>query len=126
MPIKGISEQRQYPRLGKIRLGIKITGDKGEYPRPTDYLVCPPEVQAAYGEKPTELPIMFPVEDVALFAAQWYKCYSRTRGLICKGDGIMADRLVDAETGALADRNSQAVVWKEGVPCQGGECPELL
>ncbi len=41
-PIKGISEIRRMPRLGKIRLGIKIEEPKkNPYPRPTDYFVVP-------------------------------------------------------------------------------------
>ena len=43
MPIKGLSEQRRLPRLGKIRLGVKKKNQKGiEYPASTDYFVCPP------------------------------------------------------------------------------------
>lgn len=123
-PIRGLSEQRQLPRLGKIRLGLKVEGQKASYPRPTDFFVCPPEVKDVFGDEPRELNIMFPVEEEGLFASQWFKCYSATRGLICKGDGYTADRLIDAETGALADRTSKEVVRRD-VNCQGQECPEL-
>ena len=52
--IKGLSDKRRLPRLGKIRLGVKAISQKSgkEYPKETDYFVCPPEVQAVYGEKP--------------------------------------------------------------------------
>ncbi len=48
-PIDKISDIRRLPRLGMIRLGIKKEGQKGPYPSPTDYFVCPEEVQSIYG-----------------------------------------------------------------------------
>lgn len=124
MPIKGLSEKRRLPRLGKIHLGIKAKNDKGvEYPKMVDYFVCPPEVQELFGEKPKELRIIIPLEDEEKWASQYYRCYSRTRGLICKGDGETAMRMLDIQTGALADRDSKNVEMKE-VPCQGRECPD--
>jgi hypothetical protein len=76
-PIKGLTENRRLIRIGKIHLGIKVekldsrTGEpvyntRGEiitYPKATDYFVCPPEVQAVYGEKPDRLDVIIPVED---------------------------------------------------------------
>ena len=66
MSIKGVSDIRRLPRLGKIRLGIKETSSKtgNEYPKSVDYFVCPLEVQAVYGEKPRMLDIVFPAEDI--------------------------------------------------------------
>lgn len=126
-PIQGLTEKRRLPRLGKIHLGIKktktVNGREVEYPSAVDYFVCPPEVQAVFGEKPKELRILIPVEDEERFASQYYRCYSRTRGLICKGDGINAVRMIDEETGALAEAKSKKVVMKD-IPCQGRECPE--
>jgi RNA polymerase subunit RPABC4/transcription elongation factor Spt4 len=50
--IKGLSDIRRIPRLGKIYLGYKkISAKSGnEYPVEVDYFVCPPEVQEVYGE----------------------------------------------------------------------------
>jgi hypothetical protein len=127
MPIAGLTEKRRLPRLGKIHLGIKktktVNGKEIEYPSAVDYFVCPPEVQAVFGEKPKELRILIPVEDEERFASQYYRCYSRTRGLICKGDGVNAVRMIDEETGALAEAKSKKVVMKD-TPCQGRECPD--
>ncbi|KKN63773.1 hypothetical protein LCGC14_0498770, partial [marine sediment metagenome] len=124
MPIQGISEIRRLPRLGKIRLGVKVDSPgKSPYPKAVDYFVCPPEVEAVHGEKPKTLNIMFPVEDEAVFAQQWYRGYSMTRGLVCKGDGCKADRIIDKATGALVNRNSKDVEWRE-TACQGEGCPE--
>ena len=89
--IKGVSDIRRLPRLGKIRLGEKALAKSGkEYPVAVDYFVCPPEVQAVYGAKPRVLDIVFPVEDKDVFFPQWYKRYGLTTGLICKGDGETA------------------------------------
>jgi hypothetical protein len=77
--------------LGKIRLGIKKENDEGvSYPSPTDYFVCPDEVKKIFGEKPKELRIMFPTENSEQWASQYLRCYSASRGLICRGDGEMA------------------------------------
>jgi len=103
MAIKGVSEIRRLPRLGKIRLGEKALAKSGkEYPKAVDYFVCPPEVQAVYGEKPRVLDIMFPVEDTNIFFPQWYKRYGASTGLVCKGDGETAIQ-VDTETGEMQE-----------------------
>ena len=107
MTIKGTSDIRRLPRLGKIRLGIKLKNQAGvEYPKAVDYFVCPEEVQGVYGEKPTELRIAFPVEDSGKFAPQSYSCYSATRGLTCRGDGEMALRMFDKKTGDIAHKDA--------------------
>lgn len=110
-PINGLSERRRLPRLGKIQLGIKVktntpckckekTPNKKPRkdcricegtgfvfrPKEEDYFVCPPEVQAIYGKKPKELPIMFPVENEEVFFQQWYMRYA-FGVLKCIGDG---------------------------------------
>jgi hypothetical protein len=98
MAIKGVSDIRRLPRLGKIRLGEKALSAKGtEYPKAVDYFVCPPEVQAVYGEKPRVLDIMFPVNDQNIFFPQFYKRYGQSTGLVCKGDGETAVMQVDGE-----------------------------
>ncbi len=122
MPIKGLSEQVRIPRLGKIHLGYKDEKKKGA-PTATDYFVCPPEVVAIYGDKPTALPIMIPVEDEDIWASQYYRAYSNTRGLTCRGDGETCRRMIDTETGAMANRDTKTVAWKEG-NCAGRECPD--
>jgi hypothetical protein len=101
--IKGVSDIRRLPRLGKIRLGEKALAQSGkEYPKAVDYFVCPDEVKKVYGEKPRVLDIMFPVEDTNIFFPQWYKRYGASTGLICKGDGETAI-MVDPETGEMQE-----------------------
>ena len=124
MPIKGISDKRQFPRSGKIRLGIKKEKQGGStYPSATDYFICPPEVKEVFGEEPTELTIMFPVEDEKRFASQWLKCYSLTRGLVCKGDGETATAYIDKKTGEIANKDSGDVEMRE-VECNPDTCPK--
>jgi hypothetical protein len=133
-PIDGLSERKQLPRLGKLRLGIKkstIKKDRKtdkeytvEYPSATDYFVVPTEVAAIYGDKPQRLDIIIPVEDEEIWCAQYYRQYSRTRGLVCKGDGKTCRRMIDVDSGAIPGRETKEVIWREGVVCSGRECPD--
>jgi len=133
MPIRGVSDQKRLPRLGKIHLGVKktkvVNGREVEYPSAVDHFVFPgdndlyTDLVKVFGEKPKELRILIPVEDEEKWCSQYYRCYSRTRGLVCKGDGETAIRMVDMRTGALADRESTEVIMKE-VTCQGRDCPD--
>lgn len=121
--IKGLSEQRQMPRLGKIRTGVKVANKSGngEHPESVDYFVLPEELAGIFGDKPKSLPIMFPVEDEAKFASQYYKAYSSFRGLVCKGDGETCWRLIDTKTGDFAHRDTVETIRKE-LPCSGRDC----
>lgn len=106
--IKGLSEVRRLPRLGKIRLGVKVKSARTgkEYPKEVPHFVCPQDVQRVYGEKPTLLDIMLPVEDETRCFPQAYKAYV-ANGLRCKGDGERALRraadLVWQKDGAVID-----------------------
>jgi len=88
--VAGIRAVRRLPRLGKIRLGQKHP-EKG-YPMDLDYFKVPDEVAARYGERPRELDVMLPVDDPAQLFPYALKWYSATM-LICKGDGVTANRL---------------------------------
>ncbi len=142
-PIKDLSESTRLPRLGKIHLGIKKTklNEKGEpmldsktglpieFPLKTEYFVLPKDhsdythLVNLYGERPKELRILIPVEDEELWASQYYKAYDRTHGLICKGDGEIAMRMIDTKTGALPAKNTDTIALKE-MTCAGKECPD--
>lgn len=103
----------EQPRLGKIRLGIKVKKAKtdarckhreGEdmcmfcsYPKDVDYFVCPPEVQEVYGEKPRMLEVLLPGDDLEEFFEYklvWYKGNRR----ICHGNNRSATR-INEDTG---------------------------
>ena len=115
MPIKDISEIRRMPRIGKVRLGIKVEPEEGKnpYPRATDYFVVPDEIKKIVGDMPKKLNIMFPTEKADEFAQQWLRCYSFTQGLVCKGDGVEAIRKIDVETGDIARHTTAEWVFKE-------------
>lgn len=112
--IKGYSDVRRLPRLGKIRTGIKkqkldtngkpVLNKRGEplyYPVALDYFVCPEEVAKVYGEKPREIDIMFPLSDEEVIFPQYMKKYGAS-GLRCKGDGVTGYMSVN---GNLVARN---------------------
>ena len=94
--IKGLSEKRRMPRLGKIRLGITVDAGNGKrpYPKAVDYFVCPPEVQKVHGAKPKELAVMLPLDDPEKVFPQAFKMY-KASGLFCSGDGERARRWGD-------------------------------
>lgn len=127
-PIKGLSEQRRLPRLGKIRLGFKVPNKSGngDHPFGTDYFVLPKELKSHFPEKPTELPIMIPVEDDEIWCNQYFKRYSSYRGLTCKGDGETCWRMIDTVTGAIANRDTKEIVWKKDLTCEGKLCPDYI
>ena len=127
MPIDGVTDIVRIPRLGKIRLGIKVEQPgKHPYPKPTEYFVVPPEIAEVFGDKPKELDIMFPLEDSNQFAQQWLRAYSMTQGLVCVGDGISSRRKVDTATGAMASHETEEWIWKDDLHCDPQDCPEFL
>ena len=125
-PIDKVSDIRRMPRLGKIRLGIKVEPEgKNPYPRATDYFVVPEEIKEIVGNMPKKLNIMFPTEKADEFAQQWLRCYSFTQGLVCKGDGSTAIRKIDVETGDVARHTTQEWVFKEW-GCDPDTCEQYL
>ena len=113
-PIDKVSDIRRMPRLGKIRLGIKVEPEgKNPYPRATDYFVVPEEIKRIVGDTPKKLNIMFPTERVEEVAQQWLRCYSFSQGLICKGDGTTAVRKIDVDNGDIASHTTEEWVRKD-------------
>jgi len=135
MPIKGWSDKIRLTRLGKIRLGIKAEAPSGAlYPKQVDYFVVNEDAATSadaaasfhhvYGAEPRELDIAFPTEDPEEWAGQWLRMYSRTWGLICRGDGETATAKIDPATGTWVSRDSQDSVLKE-IPGCGESCPNF-
>lgn len=110
MPIKDFKGRGRVPRLGKIRLGIMKKGTKSDYPSAVDYFVCPIEVRAAYGDKPKRLQIAFHSDEIEEVFPQYYKRYGKSTGLVCKGDGEIANQ-INPKTGEF-----------EEMECHGREC----
>ena len=140
MPIKNLSEETRMPRLGKIHLGIRVPVLKDGQPvirdgkpimRPekVEYFVLDKlnsgyqKIVDLFGPQPKELRILIPVEDEELWATQYYKMYDMTRGLICRGDGENASRMIDIKTGSLPNKDTGTVGMKDMV-CAGKNCPE--
>lgn len=124
MPIEGLENVIRLPRLGKIRLGIKVEGQgSNSYPKAVDYFVCPPEIIEVYGEKPREIDVLFPFNDPDLFAPQYYKRYSYSQGLTCKGDGRHCRMKVDVNTGTFANHLTEEWVTTGRIPAPG-EAPK--
>jgi hypothetical protein len=133
--IKGISEIRRLPRLGKIRLGIKKKTSNGtEYPAEIDYFKLDPktpselenknlvdEFHKLYGDKPKQIKIMFPLPDPQVFFPQFYKRYGN--GVLkCKGDGeeaVCSSRENAAQLQIIGDAELGGV----RVKCGGQDCP---
>lgn len=117
MPIKGLTEIKRIPRLGKVRTGIKNKNAKGnEYPDEVSYFVLNPieEIRddnnnvigtkenqhimaliKLFGEQPHELKIVFPVDDEEAICGHYLKWWSgdvkKGRSILkCKGDGEFA------------------------------------
>jgi hypothetical protein len=112
--IKGLSERRRLPRLGKIRLGVKVLAKNGQtYPAEVEYFVVPPEVEKLYGPKPKALDVMFPVQDRGVIFPQAYKWYGSGRGLKCIGDGERAMRL-NEQTGAMEPMDCPCPLLEQG------------
>ena len=110
MPIKDLKGKARIPRLGKIRLGIKVPGSKSDYPKAVDYFVLPEEIKAVYGEKPKKLNIAFHSDDIEEVFPQYYKRYGKSTGLVCKGDGEIANCM-----------NAEIKEFEE-IECLGTEC----
>jgi len=135
MPIKGLSDVRRLPRLGKIRLGVKKKNSKGvEYPSEVDYFIPAPstpselenerlidQFKELYGEEPKSINVMLPLADPEQVFPQWYKRYGKSTLLQCKGDGekavcISKEYAKDLNILGEVDRGLE-------VECLGKECP---
>jgi len=97
--IKGVSNIRRLPRKGKIGLGIKQPAPNFSI-KDVEYFIVPEEVKKFYGEKPTELNIVFPLSgldenglpDLGGIYPQALKLYGSSKGLKCIGNGETAMR----------------------------------
>lgn len=136
MAIKGLSEVRRLPRLGKIRLGIKKKTAAGkEYPAEVDYFILDPqtpselenqklkdEFHKLYGEQPKSIGIMFPVASSDVYFPQFYKRYGSGAALKCKGDGEVASCTTKEYAAGLKVLGEDEMGLIK-VVCAGKECP---
>lgn len=135
MPIKGLSEARRLPRMGKIRLGIMVEKPgKNPYPKEVKHFILDPAVandlekkkllevwEQNYGAEPTSIDIMFPVADLEQIFPQYYKAYGSGTLLKCKGDGEVAETNDPEYIKALESLGKGDFGTK--VKCKGKDCP---
>lgn len=122
--IKGISDKRRLPRLGKLRLGFKLKKGAVEYPAELPFFLLPQDVARIYGSKVSvdrakelgvtrqdvlnfigqnlyrlaeEVEIMLPLNEIEAVFPQAYKWYGQSRGTKCTGDGELAYRYDEAK-----------------------------
>ena len=138
MAIRGLSNVRRCPRLGFVRLGIKVPV-KGKpdvmRPKELEYFLLDPQTgdeqrnkqlkdkfKELYGEQPTAIKIMFPPVSPDIFNQQWFKRYGKTTLLKCKGDNETATCALPefAEGLEVIGVNEMGLTQ---VKCRGPECP---
>jgi hypothetical protein len=124
--IKGLSDKRRLPRLGRLRLGIKVANNKGvTYPKEVPYFVVTDEVKKVYGEKPTELDVMFPLDDIDTVFPVSYKYYGSSKGLKCNGDGEIA-YYADEKTKETMEKKCPCELLEQGKCKQSGTLSIIL
>jgi hypothetical protein len=138
--IEGLSQVRRLPRLGKIRLGVRVKKSKPDkrcthdpksmcnfctYPRETPHFVVPPEVEAVYGKEPTVLDIMLPVDEPDVVFPQAYELYGSGRGLICTGNGKTALRY-DEKSKELNPVECTCEYYERGLCSERGHLSVML
>lgn len=133
--IKDISHIRRLPRLGCIRLGIKVESKKGKtYPKEVDYFILDPDTSSdeddkrlinefrnLYGDKPKAIKIMFPVPDPEKYFPQNYKRYGSSTSLKCIGDGETAECVKDEFSKGLKVLGKSETGLTR-VECKGKSC----
>jgi len=152
MPIEGVTDRRILPRLGKIRTGVKKKSAKGnDYPEEVPYFVLNPVEEVLdkngivvgtrenehmkaliqmFGEKPYELQIVFPsdnIEAVADANLKWWAgdVVKKKASLMCKGNGRFANyRGSDKVSGLDLPPGS----YPEGMNrlCDREKCPQAV
>jgi hypothetical protein len=127
------------PRVGKIRLGYR---DERGVPHAVDYFKVgeDPSTPAwaadafheVYGAEPHELDIMFPTDDVEDWCNPWYRMFSQSWAVVCRGNGEEAQAKWDSsqdgprpeglEGGTWANKHTQS--WQpRTIPCGAELCP---
>lgn len=134
--IKGISDNTYLPRLGCIRLGVKVKGKTGKtYPREVDYFILDPatpdeeerkmlisKFHELYGDKPKSLPIMLPSKNMETTFPQNYKRYGTSTTPKCVGDGEVAECLHDDFAKGLKPIGGRSNKGHLLVGCAGRDC----
>lgn len=141
--IKEFEKVNHWPRIGHIRLGMKVQSGETTRPKEIDYFVFDPntgdvfrdaeltrQFREIYGERPKSIVVMFPKvpkmktieEEIDLFFPQYYKRYGMTKALKCIGDGVEA-QVTNAEYAmGLETIGFDRATRRTKVRCLGIEC----
>lgn len=110
--VRGITDQRRLPRVGKLRLGVQVPNRSGNGTHPVErpYFVTDDDVAGRrfrdlFGAEPTMVPIVFPSDDPDVVARHNYECWGGG-GRKCYGNGEQAEALVHVH--ALEEWRAQA------------------
>lgn len=115
MPIKGLqTDQPGLPRAGIIRLGYRKISEKTgkEYPVEADHFVltdAPGLAEALGTDRPTELEIFFPFDDINLVFPAYMQHWIAS-ALVCRGDGEQIIYAINPQTGQATVRDGVALV----------------
>lgn len=126
--IKKFEDNIRLPVIGKIRLGVRKLSQSGhEYPSETEYFVLDdaPDVAKIYGDKPTSLEVLFPVDDLNLVMPNYYKWYSG--GVKGKDGQVIGGKLNCYGTGEIAYHLAKRDPITRIVPereCLAEKCPD--
>lgn len=94
--IQQLEERPKLPIRGVIRLGYKDEGDRGRMHNPMHFVLKDaPDIATIYGDNPTEIDIVFPVDNISQVASSAYEYWSSVRDpegkrqgvLVCRGNG---------------------------------------
>jgi len=128
------SEKDELRVLGKIRLGVRKKGDKGDYPLNVDYFVVKdaPDVERVYGPDPKELDGYFLSDVIDEIAPAWWKLYGQ--GLKQPDGSVIGGKLKCYGTGPYLNGAPGEAFHLEnkinGVPqerkCLGLNCPDAF
>ena len=94
--IKNRKDQKiRLPRIGTIKVGEK---DDKDLPTSLDYFIITGDyadaVRKKYGDKPSELEVFFPSNDIEVNLDEMYRCYGAS-GLKCIGNGETFTQFTD-------------------------------
>jgi hypothetical protein len=139
MAVKGLTDRRRLPRIGKVRLGYR---DEKGVPHALDHFCVREDGSTSraaaeaflevYESEPRELDIMFPTDEVEDWCDPWYRMFSQSWKAVCRGDGEVAEAKWDpnqdgprpegVDGGTWANKHSQSWVPRT-IPCLAERCP---
>ncbi len=120
MTIKGLTDRNMaFPEIGQIRKGAaKVEGENRPGKDLPYFRVIFDEneakrealFRAKYGDKPDEINIVFPFDDIGSVWSDWYEAYTAGR-MVARSDGEKFIYLVDVRNGEIKVKNG--LPWTE-------------